>query len=124
MNTYELFIHPILEIYQTKPMTNDISGLIANINQKIKFAKADGSQEAKQNIKNEFNALLKQISPQHKQKYYRQLLDYKNKITELMKAKNTQVNDPRIDHETIQNQEDKGKPLSFTNFLARKDAKF
>jgi hypothetical protein len=123
MNTHELFIHPILEIYATTPMPNDISGIIANINQKIKFAEADGSQEAKQRIKNEFNALLKQISPQDKQKYYRQLLDYKNRITELMKAQSTQAHDPRIDHETIQNQEDKGKPLSFTNFLARKAAK-
>ena len=45
METNDLFIHPVLEIYQTTPMAGDPSGLIANMGQKISFAQADGSVE-------------------------------------------------------------------------------
>lgn len=123
METNDLFIHPVLEIYQTTPMAGDPSGLIANMGQKISFAQADGSVEAKKRIKDDFNALLRSLTPQDIQKYNRQLVDYKNRVVQLIRAKSTQAVDPRIDKETIQNQEAGGRPLGFKNWLAGKAAR-
>ena len=105
MKVNDLFIHPVLEIYNTTPMAGDISGLIANMGQKIKFAQADNTVEAKNRIKDDFNELLKRLTPQDNQKYNRQLVDYKNKIIELIKTKSDEEEDSRIDKETIQNME-------------------
>lgn len=123
METNNLFIHPVLEIYQTTPMAGDPSSLIANMNQKISFAQADGSVEAKKRIKDDFNALLKRLTPQDIQKYNRQLVDHKNRIVQLIKSKSPQAVDPRIDKETIQNQEADGKPLGFKNWMAARAAR-